>query len=264
MSKNSKNILQEVFQRKQLSLPIYNSDRVGGIQHSPLWRSTVTLYNGQSFQGDICNNKSKADISAADAALVHLKSNNKQGINLFPVVTTNTINPVVPIITTDIPFENVVAPIVPINNFAKEFIPIDRIGNFASEEYNLDNNIEGTVLSHKSAILVDVENLPKFIDAISNKLHNYIVYAFIGEHHCLSEKEYPPGVIKITSPSTRSDGTDTCMQVYTGMLLSQEKYESYIIATRDHYGSTLVEMISSPGLGWSPKKARLVTNPTQL
>jgi hypothetical protein len=111
---------------------------------------------------------------------------------------------------------------------------------------------------------VDVENLPRFIDEIGSRLSIYTVYAFVGEHHCLIDKEYPKGVIKIISPSTRPDGTDCCMQVYTGMLLAQEAYDTYLIATRDHYGSALVEMISSCNLGWIPKSARIITKASQL
>lgn len=272
MSKNSKNTLQELFQRKQLPLPIYNSERVGGTDHSPLWKSTVILYDGQKFQGNLSSNKSNADISAADIALSHVKSNGQQ-TRLPQIISnhpSNNFTPIVPSILSEINLSNIGPPILPNVNFTIDSsIKVEKdvanqlVSPLLSDLINGVNQIsmsEGA----STAILVDVENLPKFIDAISNKLHNYAVYAFIGEHHCLSEKEYPPGIIKITSPSTRSDGTDTCMQVYTGMLLAREIYDSYIIATRDHYGSSLVEMISSPGLGWTPKKARLVTNPSQL
>ena len=123
---------------------------------------------------------------------------------------------------------------------------------------------ESPVFTKKTALLVDVENLQKFIDELSGPIDNLTVYAFVGEHHCLVDKELPPDVIRVISPSTRPDGTDTCMQVYIGALLGQETYEEYIIATRDHYGSAVVEMITAPSLLWKPKEARLVTKIDQL
>lgn len=220
MDLNAKGKLQEIYQKKQLALPVYDTVRCGGVAHRPLWKSTVTLADGSQYSGDIHETKSKSDASAASYALIllNVQKSLTESSNISET-NSSVIN----------------------SSTAK---PVDIIG--------------------RTAVLVDVENLPKFIDEISHKLSAYTVYAFIGEHHCLIDKEYPGGVIKIISPSTRPDGTDCCMQVYTGMLLAQEAYDTYFIATRDHYGSALVEMISSSNLGWTPKLARIVTKASQL
>lgn len=115
-----------------------------------------------------------------------------------------------------------------------------------------------------AALLVDVENLPNFIDEVCDIVQGLDIYAFIGHHHCLATKSFAPFVKKIESHSTRVDGTDTCMQVYTGYFLSQNKYNKYFIATRDHYGSTLVEMITVQPGPWTNKTAHLVTQPNHL
>ena len=47
------------------------------------------------------------------------------------------------------------------------------------------------------------------------------VYGFIGMHHSLVDKINHPKLKKIISPSTRTDGIDTCIQVYIGMFLTQ-------------------------------------------
>jgi len=114
-----------------------------------------------------------------------------------------------------------------------------------------------------TAILIDIENLPKFYEEIPSydlSNQNLTVYGFIGQYHPLSPKINNYKMIKVISPSTRPDGTDTCMQVYTGMLLMLEKHEHYIIATKDHFGSALVEMITNPNLGWVAKTAQLAIN----
>jgi hypothetical protein len=111
-----------------------------------------------------------------------------------------------------------------------------------------------------TAILIDIENLPKFFEEIPDcdlNNQNLTVYGFIGQYHPLSTKYGDKKIIKVLSPSTRQDGTDTCIQVYAGILLALEKYEHYIIATKDHFGSSLVEMISSSHLGWVAKTAKL-------
>ena len=114
-------------------------------------------------------------------------------------------------------------------------------------------------VNDRTALFVDVENLPKFAEEAAANIDNITIYAFVGYHHCLSEKVFPDNIIKVLSPSTRSDGSDTCMQIYIGVLLSQNKYDTYLIATRDHYGSALVDMITSDTLLWSKKEARVVT-----
>ena len=106
--------------------------------------------------------------------------------------------------------------------------------------------------------------MQKFIDELGNKANNYTIYAFVGEHHCLANKIYKTKVNVIHSPSTRKDGSDTCIQVFVGMLLTLEKFDEYIIVTRDHFGSSLVEMIQCSTLGWKGKEAYIVTDPSKI
>ena len=134
---------------------------------------------------------------------------------------------------------------------------------------DVENNSKSDLMEKsrdKITMLVDVENLPRFIDdlLLNEKYRNLQIYAFIGYHHPLAEKEYPSNVIKVISPSTRKNGTDSCMQVYTGVLLYKELYNMYYIITKDYFGTTLVEMITSPNLGWIPKSAKLISRISQL
>lgn len=112
----------------------------------------------------------------------------------------------------------------------------------------------------KVALFVDVENMPHFADEVAKKFGgNIVIYAVVGEHHHLSDKEFTPNIIKIISHSTRQDGTDTCIQVYIGWLLSQNAYNTYLIATLDHFGSALVDIITSPISPWPKIEAKVVT-----
>ena len=112
----------------------------------------------------------------------------------------------------------------------------------------------------RTAILVDVENMPKLISQLPVFEGPVTIFAFVGKHHHLAEMDYGDEVIKILSPSTRPDGTDTCMQVHTGRFLMENQYDVYLIATRDHFGGTLMEMIESNAFSWRAKKAMLITS----
>lgn len=110
-----------------------------------------------------------------------------------------------------------------------------------------------------TALIVDVENLPKLISELPEYTGPLTIYAFIGKHHPLASADYDPRVIKILSSSTRQDGTDTCIQVHIGIFLSEGRHTEYLIATRDHFGSALVDMIQSNDYLWGSKRASIVT-----
>ncbi len=256
---SAKNRLQELCQKNHLSLPRYKTGRVGGSDHNPIWKSTVTLYNNHQFTGKSFSHKLAAELSAAESALEYFS---KIPMNLYnhnsclnydytnsPSIQDNskTIQPTYTK-TRDEREINYVNPVI------FEISPIDE-KKLTPMKYQSMNNV---------AMLVDLENMPKFLDNIKDRLNEFTIYVFVGEHNALIERKLPKDVIKVVSPSTRSDGTDTCMQVYTGMLLSLDKHDEYIIVTRDHFGSALVEMITSSNLGWKPRSARVVTLSAQL
>lgn len=109
----------------------------------------------------------------------------------------------------------------------------------------------------KTVLLVDVENLHTFIHHLNIK--NLKIYAFVGRYHERVSDKYHLPVEKIISPSSRTDGTDACMQVYVGMLLVKTNYETYLIATKDRFGAALVDIIEGFG-----KKAKLIVSPDDI
>lgn len=234
---SSKNALQEYFQTRHLPLPKYVSCRCGGSDHQPLWQSKVTFWSVidndfKEVTSDIFGSKIKAEISAADLVLNILTRID---------VSTKGLHFIDPVIVPD------VSQISP-----KSITPNQLILH------------KKRTVGRRTALFVDVENLPKFINEVVQEIEGIDIYAFIGYHHCLSEKTFPENVIKVLSPSTRADGSDTCMQVYIGYMLAQEKYNTYFIATRDHYGSALVEMITTDTLLWKKKDAKVVTQVSHI
>lgn len=236
---NPKNFLQEYYQKRQLDIPKYKSKQVGGDDHTPKWQSKVILSNGKKFIGNISTNKSKAEMSAAEKALSELSSNNN-GKNAINTKKNNN------------------------SNFNKSIGKPDKISNI-KRNINIEKNTithGNCSVSDRTVLIIDVENLHNFVDEVCAEIEGLDIYAFIGCHHSLvAKKVFPHGVKRILVPSTRSDGSDTCIQVYVGYWLAQNKYDTYLIATRDHFGSSLVDMITSDSsdLPWGKKNARIVT-----
>ena len=206
---NPKNLLQEYIQARCLPLPIYETVRIGGLDHQPSWQSSV-LFEGKITTGEANISKSKAEMSAASKALA------------------------------------LISPTSPISPISSNPNTISRLA------------------PPRTVLLVDVENMPNFVEEVVKEIMGLYIYAFVGEHHCLAGKIFPQGVKKVLSPSTRPDGTDTCMQVYVGYFLARDEYDTYLIATRDHYGSALVDMITAPNLLWIERPSRVVTKVSHI
>jgi Double-stranded RNA binding motif len=259
---NNKNKLQEYFQKKRSPLPSYETTRHGGPDHKPSWKSTVFLYDGSKFTGEIFFDKISAENSAALNALNYYNFDDEIYLKLEKI---NLID----------------KPEKKINLPNSEFVINESLLNFPRK-------------NNKIALLVDVENLHKFIDEFNffcdqknqtnvnlnlnnfsktslfnskfdpNYNKNFDIYAFINKNHDLADKIFPEYVKKVICPSLQKNGTDTYMQVFVGTLLAKEMYEIYIIATKDHFGNLLTELINSPNLEWTSKKAYLIVKPSQL
>ncbi len=122
------------------------------------------------------------------------------------------------------------------------------------------------IVKKRTVLLIDGENVSKqFLSDLAALpcINGLTAYIFIGSNHHLSGKEFV-NATKIISPSTRSDGTDTCMQVHVGYFLALNSYDVYLIATRDHFGYCLVDMITSPTLMWGPKKSAVITDVKEI
>jgi len=66
-----KNTLQEYYQKKRSSLPVYNSFRKGGLDHNPKFISTLTLPDGKKFQAE-GSSKKDAETKVARKAVLTL------------------------------------------------------------------------------------------------------------------------------------------------------------------------------------------------
>ena len=71
---SAKNKLQEFFQKRKETLPVYSTARDPLSEaHNPKWKSTVTVHGGKRFIGEQKLKKSDAEASAALEALTTLQ-----------------------------------------------------------------------------------------------------------------------------------------------------------------------------------------------
>jgi hypothetical protein len=284
MSTSCKDELVKIYQKLKEPSPTYSASICGGVDHLPQWRAVVTLPDGRQFRGQVETTKIQAQNSAASVALRSLGSHQPKPrvpniltspplkdsgsfINeisrspLFPPeeileersVTTSSLDPM----DLGLKFKLPDLPDCPTINPDSPAISIIKDLGFTSSPSFRRKELTRRVL------LVDVENLPSLIDEIAEhynlKILNLDIYAFLGEHHHLAKKKFPPEVIRKICPCTRKNGTDTYIQMFVGTLLSSDQYDEYLVASHDHFVFNIVDLITSDQLGWKKKLARVVT-----
>lgn len=77
---SAKNDLQEYFQKRSLSCPKYETEKIGGSDHQPLFQSTVSfsIFNKNYIvKGEVSSNKKTAEMSAAEKALINVQEKQK-------------------------------------------------------------------------------------------------------------------------------------------------------------------------------------------
>jgi len=206
-----KNYLQECFQKDGIELPKYNTVQVGGSPHMPQWKSTVTLFNGQSFTGDISSKKKGAELSAACLALDHIQT---EGIEIKPC---------------DIPRAK------PKIMFSKNRI---KFKGKPDKNWNIFVDIENQEL-----ILNELcQSLP---------IENIYVYGYLSksrEHELMGNLDCDSRTTIIVAPTTRADGADIALTLGVGRMSVEDPDDGYIIVTCDHFGDALVDILQERGV----------------
>lgn len=258
-----KNKLQEFFQKKRQSLPIYTSSVVGGEAHNPIWIAQCklpALPNSPIFKSAGCSSKGLAESEASSKALNYVINNNKIDITSSKgtVLYEKFISQRGKLKT---PSESVKTKP---SNIPKEFVSVPK-----------SQNASKSILLNTTVLIIDLENIQNLCKEICDQRpdlltnENFHIYVFTSPHYPydkLIPDIFPKENLKI-SPSTRKDGTDTFIQVYTGAWLLDESFERYFIATRDHFGGSLVDIITGvteKTAPWPPKEAKIIVTFGQL
>lgn len=89
-----KNQLQEICQKLKISLPIYQTERVGGLSHCPQFRSSIIIiYNGDKITeyGNTFMSKKKAEMSAAEKMLISVTQMINNDIEEFSLSSSDEL-----------------------------------------------------------------------------------------------------------------------------------------------------------------------------
>lgn len=150
----------------------------------------------------------------------------------------------------------------------KEDIEVDSFGRFTSPE-----PVGDIVLFRPSkntqpqrVLLVDHENLPNFVYTMNEKHINFVekTFVFVYEQNPLIDKKLPSHCILQPTGTSRENGSDCAMILFVGDLLSNHRYDEYIIATKDKFGDVLVDQIRYDKFPWRRADARRVRKVEQL
>lgn len=242
MDTNYKNTLQVYFQAYRLPLPDYNTIIIGGSDHEPKWQSIISFHFNDtkiSLVGGIFPRKIYAEMDAARMALHMIYEKCEKTSACTDVVMEKQIED--KSITTSVHAD------------------VTKLFYTDPEFY---------VKSSRIVMIVDLENMPKWLDLITTECPNITgkmdIFAVIGEYHILAHKELPAGVTKIFSPSTRTDGSDACIQMMVGAWLSQNKYDIYLVVSYDKFAHNVIDLVKHDGLFWKAQDGRVVTRMEHL
>lgn len=232
MSDNMKNTLQIYCQQNKLTLPKYTQNQT----EDGKWVSTVT-FNGTDIQGDSCDKKTHADISAAGKAVKML---NGSGSDL----------------DLDLDLESDSEP-----KFHIVKQPRIRTIKDMIKSADLDK-------SCSIYVLVDYENINKLQDLnhIFRNSHNQVVktYKFLSYSHHNAESNDCSHIVNCGG----SDAVDHAITMFTGALLANWYSSSHrqplviMVLTRDHYAECLqnfTRSIDSPSVFHIPTEKKCIS-----
>ena len=113
-------------------------------------------------------------------------------------------------------------------------------------------------VAKKTVLLVDLENMPKFISQLPMFDENMTVYAFVSERNIRMTKKLRSDVKVITAKTCKRDGADICMQMHLGTYLNANQFEIYLLASNDHFAGAAKDIMSSDEMAWTKQQAIVV------
>lgn len=254
MSTNIKNDLQSFYQSLKLPLPVYKSTIVSGVDHAPLWRTTITfLLDGDEKRliSEMFPRKIHSQCDAARKALDMILKSAKTLSSRAELGICTVSNSTVGVSSS-----------ARDDDITQMFYhPSTSCPTLSSIPLSSITSIR--VTPERIVMIVDMENMPKWIETVFAEyprvLEKMDVYAVVGEYTTLAPKALPAGVERILCPCCRPDGADTCIQMITGFFLAQDKYNEYIIASHDKFAHTVIDLITHDGLFWKRRHGRVAT-----
>ena len=116
--------------------------------------------------------------------------------------------------------------------------------------------------SFLTAVIVDAEHFLSLIRKIVPH-KNSNIYVFLGQHHDLINTTFPLGITKIVNSSHRRDN-ECFIQMYTGWLLAEGKYDKYIFVTDERLACSLARLTTSSSSPWQGRASEVAFDMERL
>jgi hypothetical protein len=230
-AKPPKTALQELLQRRGSTLPRYETRRVGGEDHAPLFSSRVRVDGLETIVDGVGSSKRAAEACAAEMALRLLRSvgaTERVRRSAWTVEESASVRPITPPLAPDAPAdaeEVAASPIMP--PLADERVVLWIDGE------NLPRDLARTVTSWPDASLA--------------------VRCVVGPRHALAAEDHAHAADVVVAQTLHRDGADVAlaMLVARALLLDavMERVRVHVVATGDHFGAALVDLVRSNVLG---------------
>ncbi len=208
-----KNRLQEFCQKNGFAIPKYVTNRIGGDDHSPIWESSIHIYDKKVFKGERSSSKRKTEENAAMKVLIYLGLERNAN-------RPNTIDDA--IIKKETKQQKIK---IEMEYPTYLFFDLENVSNFRIfEDYEFNNNIKMYGFVTKFHPLANREltfsGITKFIidSAHRDACDTFIIFA----------------IAQILQNETNS-------------------FFNIGIVTRDHFGAPLIEAINNPPFPLSSK-----------
>jgi len=236
-SPSDKNALQEYFQKLGKSLPKYESKKVGGEDHAPVWQSKVVLFDGSSYKGKPAESKSESDSYAARFALKRLSQFSSPSThNSSQFSSPSTHNPP--------------------KKSSKNNLKYPSLGNFKNSKPSkkITPNKINLEMYERVCLLVDIENQQNALKILNERfgcIKWFEVYIFISKGNPLiskiksecNEESFFVKIIEV--PSTRKDAADVGLSLVAGEMIINNEYDIFIILSNDHFADPLAECMKN-------------------
>lgn len=213
---SAKNNLQEICQKNGYDFPKYESEIIGGEDHTPIWITTVTLYNDKIYQSS--PKKSKKDSEAEAAAKAY-----NDIINIGDCSSPSSLFPM-PIVNNK---KN-----IKLKKKTVLLIDIENQGNAIKELCKKYNRIENiSIFVFIAAGNPALKKIREIFEELKKIVKNDT-----------SDIQFNPARI-IEVPSSRSDSADIGLILSMAELKRYNYYDYYIILSNDHILETLTECL---------------------
>jgi hypothetical protein len=232
---NYKNFLQEMCMKTGLHLPKYQSESTS--EHGLLeWKTTLEIF-GKKFKSVKPNKKEGEQEVARQAFLSQNKK--KEETTKEKEIAKQPSKP---------PYQVLAAP-----KFFDDEILLRKPSNS---------------LPPKIAVIIDLENLPKFPQEVKDlvDIEGLSFFSVCSKHYHSVDTFDVKGIEMILSPTMGQNASDICMMTLIGSWLAKETYGEYVLVSRDKFVVSLKEIISqgTEPKTWVPKPCVIISSKGQL